>query len=189
MLGNAMSENNPFINLPVMQGENLILRPLVQEDSEALYQAASDPLIWEQHPDPERYKRAQFDKNFLQGALACGSSLVIIDKRTQQIVGCSRFYDWDARSAEVAIGYTFLARSHWGGTTNRELKTLMMDFAFNRAKKIWFHIGKDNWRSRKGTEKIGAVFSHETKREVNGQLQDYAYYCVERNRQLPAKKG
>lgn len=184
-----MPDNNPFTNFPVMQGNNLLLRPLLAEDSEALYQAASDPLVWEQHPDPERYKRSQFEKNFLNGALASGSALVVIDKNTLQIVGCSRYYDWDPQNSEVAIGFTFLARSHWGGDTNRELKNLMLDYAFQWAVKVWFHIGRDNWRSRKGTEKIGAVFSHETQKEINGQLHDYAYYYVERDDCLRRKRS
>ncbi|MDO9521984.1 MAG: GNAT family N-acetyltransferase [Pseudohongiella sp.] len=183
-----MSEKNPFFDLPVMQGENLILRPLGQEDSEALYQAASDPLIWEQHPDPERYKREQFEKNFLSGALASGSSLLVIDKITARIVGCSRYYEWDPQRSEVAIGFTFLARSHWGGGSNRELKMLMLDYAFQWAGKVWFHIGKDNWRSRRGTEKVGAVFSHETQKEVNGQLHDYAYYYIARTDHVGATR-
>lgn len=173
-----MQDINPFIMLPVMQGDRLSLRPLVLQDSEALYQVASDPLIWEQHPDPERYKREKFQKNFLDGALASGSALVVLDKNSQQIVGCSRYYDWDPHALEVAIGFTFLARSHWGGDSNRELKHLMLDYAFERVNKVWFHIGKDNWRSRKATEKIGAVFSHETQKQINGQWHDYAFYYI-----------
>lgn len=173
-----MHNNNPFTNLPVLEGNTLILRPLKPEHSEALYQAASDPLIWEQHPDPERYQRERFEKNFLQGALASGSSYLVLDKVSGQIVGCSRYYEWHAQNAEVAIGFTFLVRSHWGGGSNGELKRLMLEYAFQHVQKVWFHIGKHNWRSRKGTEKVGAVFSHEAQKEINGQNHDYAYYCM-----------
>lgn len=185
-----MRDNNPFIKLPIMQGENLLLRPLQTDDAEALYQAASDPLIWQQHPDPTRYQREQFNNSYLAGALSCGSSLLAVDRKTQQIVGCSRYYDWHPQMQEVAIGFTFLVRSHWGGASNRELKKLMLDYAFDAVnaasvnntcvEKVWFHIGKENWRSRKGTEKIGAVFSHQAIKEINGQQHEYAYYCITR---------
>lgn len=173
-----MTASHPFTTLPTLQGQTLLLRPLQAQDADALYQAASDPLIWQQHPDPQRYQRERFNSNYLAGALASGSSWLVIDRKTDQIVGCSRYYDWDAQADEVAIGFTFLVRSHWGGATNLELKRLMLDFAFARVSKVWFHIGKDNWRSRKGTEKIGAVYSHEASKEINGQLHEYAYYSI-----------
>lgn len=167
---------NPFIKLPQMQSDHLLLRPLSEEDSEALFLAASDPLIWEQHPDPQRYQRERFERDFLRGALDCGSALLVTEKHTGLVIGCSRFYEWNPQALEVAIGFTFIIRSHWGGGVNGELKKLMLDYAFRYANKVWFHIGKDNWRSRKGTEKIGARFSHETKKVINGQSHDYAFY-------------
>lgn len=172
--------DNPFTRLPVMEGPTLILRPLQPSDSEALYQAASDPLIWEQHPDPLRYQRERFERSYLAGALASGSALLVTDKFTGEVLGCSRYYDWDPVNAEVAVGFTFLVRSRWGGPTNAELKRLMFDYAFQYADKIWLHIGKDNWRSRKGSEKIGAAFSHEAIREIGGQPHEYAFYYVMR---------
>lgn len=183
------TQTNPFQSLPILQGPTLILRPLREEDAEALYQAASDPLIWQQHPDPLRYQRDRFQSAYLAGALAGGSALLVLDKSSGHIVGCSRYYDWNAQTAEVAIGFTFIVRSHWGGAVNSELKSLMLDYAFRHADKVWFHIGKDNWRSRRGTEKIGAVFSHETQKDIGGQLQDYAYYCMTPADQLRIKKA
>lgn len=171
---------------PTLTGPTLILRPLLAQDLEPLYAAASDPLIWEQHPDPQRYERTAFETRYFAGALDSGSALVVINRASGDIVGCSRYYEWNPETAEVAIGFTFLARSQWGGATNSELKGLMLAHAFRWAKRVWFHIGKDNMRSRRGTEKIGARFSHETQKELNGQLHDYAFYVVERSPQMAA---
>ncbi|HLT64158.1 MAG TPA: GNAT family N-acetyltransferase [Pseudohongiella sp.] len=173
--------SNPFISLPVMQGPTLLLRPLQESDLEDLYQAASDPLIWEQHPDPLRYQRERFEKSYFAGALACSSALLVTDRESGEVLGCSRYYDWEPDKREVAVGYTFIVRSRWGGSTNSELKRLMFDYAFQYVDKIWLHIGKNNWRSRKAAEKIGAVLAHETLREANGQWLEYAYYCVTRD--------
>jgi N-acetyltransferase len=178
---NTTNKSQAFVDLPTMEGAQLLLRPLTTQDSEALYQAASDPLIWEQHPDPLRYQRERFESNFLRGALDCGSALLVLNKHTGEVIGCSRYYEWDPDALEVAIGFTFIVRSHWGGGVNRELKHLMLDYAFQHANKVWFHIGKDNWRSRKGTEKIGARFSHETHKDINGQRHAYAFYCIDRD--------
>ncbi len=155
------------------------LRPLRAEDFEGLYAAASDPLIWEQHPEPLRYQRPVFESGFFAGALASGGAFVVMENASDKVIGSSRYYDWNPSQKEVAIGFTFLVRSHWGGSTNRELKHLMLNHAFRWAKVVWFHIGKNNWRSRKALEKIGGKFSHEERKERKGVVHDYVFYKIE----------
>lgn len=164
---------------PTLVGETISLRPLQAEDFESLYAAASDPLIWEQHPEPLRYQRAVFETGFFAGALASGAALVVTDNASGKMIGSSRYYDWNPGEGEVAIGFTFLARTHWGGATNQEVKRLMLRHAFLRAKTVWFHIGKNNGRSRKALEKIGGIFSHEGSKESNGVVRDYVCYKIE----------
>jgi RimJ/RimL family protein N-acetyltransferase len=178
-----MHEPEPgFDQQPVLEGPTVMLRPLCVDDFDPLYAAASDPLIWEQHPDPLRYRRANFTTDFFEGALAHGA-LVVIDRETQRIIGSTRYYEWDPVQREVAIGYTFLARSHWGGEVNKEMKRLQLEHAFRFANVVWFHIGKDNLRSRRAIEKIGARLDREAPRPVNGVLQPYAYYRIDRPRE------
>ena len=176
-----MSENQvqPSIDLqPVLEGEKLLVRPLRADDLDALHAAASDPLIWKQHPSPLRYQRAVFESEFFQGALASGSAFVVIDKSAGKIIGSSRYYDWDPQKREIAIGFTFLARCHWGDGSNRELKRLMLEHAFRSAGLVWLHIGRTNWRSRKAVEKIGARLSHESAKELYGVVHEYAFYFI-----------
>ncbi len=163
---------------PLLESETLLVRPLRADDCDALHAAAADPLIWEQHPSPLRYQRAVFEKEFFQGALASGSAFIVIDKTTGTVIGSSRYYDWDPLKKEIAIGFTFLARSHWGDGSNRELKRLMLEHAFRSADVVWFHIGRTNWRSRKAVEKIGARLSHESTKELNGVVHEYAFYLI-----------
>lgn len=164
---------------PTLIGKAITLRPLRAEDFEPLYAAASDPLIWEQHPDPLRYRRDVFLERFFSGGLACGGALVAIESDSGRIIGSSRYYEWDATTREITIGYTFLVRSHWGGTTNREMKRLMLEHAFQYARTAWFHIGSDNWRSRKAIEKIGARLSHEVEKQVRGATLRTAFYRLD----------
>ena len=171
-------ERNSMDMQPILNGTTLTLRPIQPEDAEALYAAASDPKIWEQHPDPLRYQRETFNKNFLEGALKSASALVVVDKESGAVVGCSRYYEYDQSQREVAIGYTFLARSHWGGLTNGEMKRLMLEHAFQYVDTVWFHIGRDNWRSRKALEKVGGQFSHEGTMESNGVELPYVFYKI-----------
>ena len=164
---------------PTLEGTTLRLRPLVANDFEALYAAAADPLVWEQHPDPLRYQREVFLQNVFVGALKQGA-LIVEDKISGLVVGTSRYYDWKPETREVAIGFTFIARSHWGGSTNGELKSLMLAHAFYRADRVWFHIGVDNWRSRKAVEKIGGQFDHVEETVTNGRPPlSTAFYRIE----------
>jgi len=172
--------NNPriFDFKPSIVGNSISLRPLYSEDFEALYAAAADPLIWKQHPHPLRYQREVFESGFFASAVASPGALVVVENLSGRIIGSSRFYDWDADHQEVAIGFTFLARSHWGGQTNREMKHLMLAHAFRWANTVWFHVGINNIRSRKAMEKIGGEFSHEAPLAINGVTNIYAFYRI-----------
>jgi len=146
----------PFDLQPTLRGELVELRPLRAEDFSALYAVASDPLIWEQHPEPTRCQKAVFRK-FFGAALASRGALITIDARDGQIIGSSRFHGYDEAKSEIEIGWTFLARSHWGGIYNREMKQLMLRHAFRFVDRVVFLIGPQNVRSQRAVEKIGGV--------------------------------
>ena len=146
----------PFDLQPVLSGELLALRPLRPEDFHDLYAVASDPLIWEQHPAKDRYKEDVF-KGFFHEALASGGTLIATDSRSGQVIGSSRFHAYDPARSEIEIGWTFLARSHWGGIYNREMKQLMLRHAFKFVNGVIFLVGPQNLRSQRAVEKIGGV--------------------------------
>jgi RimJ/RimL family protein N-acetyltransferase len=146
----------PFELQPILKGELIELRPLRPEDWNDLFAVASDPLIWEQHPQSNRYKEDVF-KVFFREALESGGAFVVIDKATQQIIGSTRFYGYDPEKSEIEIGWTFLARKYWGGRYNREMKRLMLTHAFKFVESVVFYVGAKNVRSQKATEKIGAI--------------------------------
>jgi RimJ/RimL family protein N-acetyltransferase len=141
---------------PTLKGELLQLRPLQPEDFHGLFAAASDPLIWEQHPAKERYREEVFQE-FFRDALESGGALIAIDSKDGQVIGSSRFHAYDEAKSEIEIGWTFLARSHWGGIYNREMKQLMLQHAFQFVNRVIFLIGVRNLRSQRAIEKIGGV--------------------------------
>ena len=174
-----MNSESSFSLQPVLEGPTLHLRPLLQDDCDALYTVASDPLIWAQHPSPLRYQRAVFQMWFEEALASCGA-LVAIDQRYGKVIGTSRYFEWKESQGEVAIGYTFLARSHWGGVINAELKRLMLHHAFQWAHTVWFHVVVQNVRSQKVMEKIGARISHRTAKQLTGDVQEYVFSRIER---------
>jgi RimJ/RimL family protein N-acetyltransferase len=141
---------------PKLIGQSIELRPLVPEDWDDLFAVASDALIWEQHPEHDRYKEDVF-QIFFKEALECGGAFAVIDKQDRQIIGSTRFYGYDPKKSEIEIGWTFLARKYWGGPYNREMKQLMLDHAFQFVETVLFYIGENNIRSQRATEKIGAI--------------------------------
>jgi len=141
---------------PILKGKLLELRPLRPEDFNDLYAVASDPLIWEQHPIKDRYKEEVFNA-FFREALESGGALIAIDSKDGQVIGSSRFHGYDKEKSEIEIGWTFLARSHWGGIYNREMKQLMLRHAFKFVNSVIFLVGPENLRSQRAMEKIGGV--------------------------------
>ncbi len=141
---------------PVLKGDLVELRPLRSEDYEDLYAIAADPLIWEQHPITNRHEQGSF-QGFFREALASGGALIAIDAKTQRVIGSSRFRGYNKERSEVEIGWTFLARSHWGGIYNREMKQLMLQHAFRFVNCVVFLVGLQNLRSQRAVEKIGGV--------------------------------
>lgn len=141
---------------PVLQNSFILLQPLQQGDFERLYAVAADPLIWEQHPNKNRYQRDVFE-TFFEGALQSNGALLILDKATGEVAGCSRFYDYNETASSVFIGYTFFGRKFWGKQYNPSAKQLMLDHAFQLVNTVLFHIGASNIRSQIAIERIGAI--------------------------------
>lgn len=141
---------------PTLRGTLIDVRPLRPEDFESLFAAASDPLIWEQHPERDRYKREVF-QTFFDGAMASKGALAVIDRASARIIGTSRYCGLNTTDREVEIGFTFLERKFWGGRYNSELKNLMIDHAFRFVDDVVFVVGETNLRSQRALLKIGAA--------------------------------
>jgi N-acetyltransferase len=165
---------------PHLVGDLLEVRPLRPVDWVSLFEVASDPLIWEQHPAQDRYKEEVF-KEFFRDALASRGALVVIDRQTQKIIGSSRYFGFEPRKREIEIGWTFLARSHWGGKYNGELKRLMLDHAFEFVESVVFLIGPQNVRSQKAVEKIGGVMiGRREKTDAQGRTSEQVMYQIKK---------
>ena len=146
----------PFDLQPSLKGALLELRPLCASDFDALFAVAGDPLVWEQHPAKDRYKEENF-RVFFREAIDSGGALIASDLKDGCVIGSSRYNGYDADKSEIEIGWTFLARSHWGGIYNGEMKHLMLQHAFKFIDRVLFVIGPQNLRSRQAVRKIGGV--------------------------------
>jgi RimJ/RimL family protein N-acetyltransferase len=141
---------------PTLTGTLIEVRPLRPNDFGALFEAASDPLIWEQHPDSDRYRKDVFE-DFFKGAIESRGAFAVVEKKSDRIIGSSRYWNLNLEENEVEIGWTFLSRKFWGGKYNCELKSLMLEHAFQFVDRVLLIVGENNLRSRKAVEKIGGV--------------------------------
>ena len=150
-----MENNIPNWQPTSLENDILKLIPLKASDFEDLFAVASDPLIWEQHPTKDRYKKEVFQL-FFDGALASQTAFLIIDKVTGKLIGSTRYYDYSPQRSSIAVGYTFLNRTYWGSPYNKTSKKILLDYAFQYVDKVYFHIGANNFRSQKAILNIGA---------------------------------
>lgn len=160
-----------------LENELVKLIPLAEADFEILYQVASDPLLWEQHPKKNRYKREVFIR-FFEHAISRKSAFLIAEKGTKKIIGSTGYYDYNSDDSSIIVGYTFLARQYWGGTYNIASKKLLLDYAFEYVNKVYFHIGAFNTRSQIAIARIGARKMRTFTTEDKGTEYEY---LIERN--------
>jgi RimJ/RimL family protein N-acetyltransferase len=141
---------------PTLVGPTITIRPVSADDWPELFAVGSDPEIWKVHPVSDRYTEPGFRK-FFDGAVSSKMGFVFVDRSTNRLIGSSRYYGYEPERSEIEIGWTFIARSHWGGKANREVKRLMLDHAFTFVDTVIFWVGEQNWRSQGAMTKIGGV--------------------------------
>ena len=172
---------------PVLENDKVILYPLQENDFEALYAVASDPKIWEQHPNNDRWKKDVF-RTFFEGAIQSKGAFKIIDKSANTIAGSTRIYDYNEQDNSIFIGYTFYATAYWGKGINHAVKALMLDYLFQFVKQVYFQVGANNIRSQIAIGRIGAKKIGEQEVAYFGELPKLNYvYRIEKEEWLANK--
>lgn len=166
----------PYSPLPTLQSDFIIATPLQPDDFPRLYTAASDPLIWEQHPNKNRWQKEAFE-NFFKGAIESGGAFLVCDAKNGEVIGSSRYSDFISETNTVSIGYTFFIRRCWGGGYNYALKQLMLDHIFQFVDQVTFYVGAVNKRSQISIERFGAIKIGEKETAYYGEAPklDYVY--------------
>lgn len=174
---------------PILQNNLVIAQPLQENDFEALYSAANDPLIWEQHPNKNRYQRKEFE-NYFEGAIKSGGAFLVKDAVTNEVIGSSRYSDYIEETKTVSIGYTFFKRSHWSKGYNYALKQLMLDHIFQFVSTVSFYIGAVNKRSQISIERFGAIKAGEKETAYYGEAAKLDFiYTITKERWLQLKRN
>ncbi len=183
----------PFSLQPTLQNELILATPLQTDDFDLLYAAANDPLIWEQHPNKNRWQLEDFS-NYFTGAIQSGGAFLVRDAQSGEVIGSSRYSDWIPETSTVSIGYTFFIRRCWGGGYNYELKQLMLDYIFQFVENVTFYVGAVNKRSQVSIERFGAIKIGEEEMAYFGESSKLNFvYQITKNqwlqKNLPHKVG
>ena len=139
--------------------QHFSLERIAESDFESLYAVACDPLIWEQHPESNRWQKDIFSAFFSNGLANDLGCFVIRERLAREIIGSTRYYGYDKEDRCVRIGFTFLARAlgHFGKPRDKDA-TLAR--AFTVCESVLFDIGPENKRSITAVKKLGGVYSH-----------------------------
>lgn len=165
---------------PELETSMAVLKPLEDKDFEVLYEVASDPAIWVQHPNPDRWKRDVFH-HFFEGAIKSGGAFKILDPHSGECMGSTRFYDYNAGEDTILIGYTFYGTKWWGKGINSAVKKVMLDYIFQFVSTVHFHVGAGNIRSRIAMERLGAVCLGEMNVAYYGEAPKLnVVYCIKK---------
>ncbi|MCC6180248.1 MAG: GNAT family N-acetyltransferase [Bacteroidia bacterium] len=166
----------------LLESEIVYLKPLSEADYDVLYQVAIDSVLWEHHPIRNGFTTEGFTK-FVREAITIGS-LIIIDKKKNEVIGCTRMYGYNEEENSVVIGHTFISRDYWGIGYNKSIKKLMLDYAFTQVAKVVFYVVENNIRSQKALEKIGAVAKGNIIRNYEGNELKCILFEIEKGKQL-----
>ena len=92
------------------EDSSISLLQIKKENFEELYLVASDPIIWEQHPENDRWKKEKFSIFYKNGLQNKFGFLLIFDKHKNEIIGSTRFYSYDKMDKAIRIGFTFISQ-------------------------------------------------------------------------------
>ncbi len=159
-----MSSITPF-TMPLhkiqLEGYGLILQPLKPGHEPGLAKAAADGELWNlvftSVPAPGE-ERQYIDKALEEQAQGKALVFVIMDAKTKDIIGTSRYYNIVPECARLEIGYTWYAQSRQRTFVNTAAKYLMMFYAFEslKANVIAWRTDIINTRSQAAIERLGA---------------------------------
>ena len=189
---------------PVLEGEHVLLRPLVREDGPAIVEAASDGKLWElfytavpSADDIERY----LDTAFAEKEYGRAMPFVVIDQSNARLVGATRFMRMKRDVRRLEIGTTFYAQSVQRSPVNSEAKLLLLTHAFENMDCLCVQIRTDalNFRSQRAIERLGAKKDGMLRNHsiVKGRVRDIYLYSilanewdgVKRNLQMRLTRG
>lgn len=112
-----------------------------------------------------------------------GLPFVTVEKKSDRIVGSTRFGNYDPANRRIEIGWTWIAKPWQRTAVNTEAKYLMLSHAFEQLKCVRVELKTDvlNEPSRRAMLRIGAREEGVLRKHTlmwTGRYRDSIYYSV-----------
>ena len=178
-------------------GQHVTLEPLAKSHLEGLAEAARDGELWSlsftsvPHPDWLNDWFADCMQELKAGRQI---PFVVRSLETGKVVGSTRFYDLEPSHRNLAIGYTWYAKSAQRTFVNTEAKLLLLSHAFEKCGciAVFWHTHHENVRSQQAIGRLGAKLDgviRNHKIMPNGEPRDTFCYSMIDREWPEAKKG
>jgi Acetyltransferases, including N-acetylases of ribosomal proteins len=170
----------------VFQTDTIVLRPLISADYQWFEKLTGDAAMWIYFTSDLSEKTAL--QNWVNSAITdiqnkTRLAFTILDKPTNQPIGSTSFGNISYRDQRVEIGWTWIAKDFQGTGVNRQVKYLMMKYAFETLhfERVEFKTDVLNMPARKallriGTKEEGILRSHTLM--THNRRRDTMYYSV-----------
>lgn len=180
----------------VLENDVVLLKPIEFTDMEGIAEAAKDERIWEHMQ--VNLVTSEAVEQYIQNAVAARNNqtfyvFVIIDKKTNQIVGCTSFLDISLEHKRLEIGGTWLTPSVWRTSINTHCKYLLLSYCFEQLKlnRVQLKTAHTNKRSQTAIERIGAMKEGVLRNHMirpNGTIRHTVMYSITQE-EWPAVKN
>jgi RimJ/RimL family protein N-acetyltransferase len=169
-----------------LEGNYVRLEPMRVDHLPALCKVGLDPSLWEwtnalvkDEGDMERYVREALADQALGTALP----FVTIERKTDTVVGSTRFGNIDTKNRKAEIGWTWVAPAWQRTVINTEAKLLMFTHAFDVWKciRVELKTNRHNKKSRAAMARIGCVEEGILRNHMireNGEYRDSVYFSI-----------
>lgn len=145
----------------VLETERIKLVPLCLDYKEDSLNAAKDGnlgKLWFTSVPTVDTIDDYMDKAINDFKLDIGLAFAVIDKKSDKIIGTSRYTNATPEYKRLEIGYTWYAKSYQKSFVNTECKLLLLTYAFEVLETIAVEL-RTNWynfESRKAIARLGA---------------------------------
>uniref|UniRef100_UPI00404AB658 GNAT family N-acetyltransferase n=1 Tax=Gelidibacter sp. TaxID=2018083 RepID=UPI00404AB658 len=149
---NAPHLENDSVKLSLLDLSNYKHLMDIAQEKDLIYFSPSDIST----PDNlKAYVQEAVDAYYHQTAIP----FIVFDKTKSAYAGCTRFGLINWKNKVLHIGWTWIGREFQGSGINKQMKFLMLQYAFETLdfEKVEFRIDERNGRSRKAVENIGGT--------------------------------
>jgi RimJ/RimL family protein N-acetyltransferase len=168
-------------------GDLVLVEPLSLAHERGLARAAREQEVFAWLPENMAASREHLHRWLCRALEAAAQGrevpFAIVDARSGEPLGSTRFLELRFEHLRSEIGWTWLARDAWGSGANVETKLLLLTHAFEHAglRRVEFKTDARNERSRGALQALGAKFEGILRKHMvvrGGEPRDSAYYSV-----------